>query len=94
MPYAKYRAMCMMPKEAAYIAQRLGHKDMAEQLLKEAEELKQKFNEVFWDEQMGTYILALDGNKKPCRVVSSNAGHLLYSGIATPEERFKPPMCL
>ena len=26
--------------------------------------------------------LALDGNKKPCRVLASNAGHCLYSGIA------------
>jgi len=71
--------------QAAYIAQRLGHNEMAEQLTKEAEVLKQRFNEVFWDEQLGTYILALDGNKQPCRVVSSNVGHLLYSGIATPE---------
>lgn len=72
-------------KQAAYIANRLGHAQMADQLKKEAEELKQHFNDVFWDEDLGTYILALDGDKKPCRVVSSNAGHLLYSGIATPE---------
>jgi glycogen debranching enzyme len=71
--------------QAAYIAQRLGYNEMAEQLTKEAQDLKQLFNEVFWDEELGTYILALDGNKKPCRVVSSNVGHLLYSGIATPE---------
>jgi glycogen debranching enzyme len=72
-------------KQAAYIAQRLGYYEMAERLLKEAEELKQHFNEVFWDESLGTYILALDGDKQPCRVVSSNVGHLLYSGIATQE---------
>ena len=72
-------------KQAAYIAQRLGYNDMAEQLRKEAEDLKQHFNEVFWDEELGAYILALDGEKRPCRVISSNIGHLLYSGIATPE---------
>jgi glycogen debranching enzyme len=71
--------------QGAYMAQRLGYNEMAEQLTKEAHDLKQRFNEVFWDEQLGTYILALDGNKKPCRVVASNVGHLLYSGIATPE---------
>jgi len=71
--------------QAAYMANRLGHTEMAMQLQKEAEDLKQRFNEVFWDEQLGTYVLALDGDKKPCRVVSSNVGHLLYSGIATPE---------
>ena len=72
-------------KQAAYIAQRLGYSDMAAQLKKEAEDMKQRFNEVFWDEEMGTYILALDGDKRPCRVISSNVGHLLFSGIATPE---------
>ncbi|OQP66185.1 amylo-alpha-1,6-glucosidase [Niastella populi] len=76
-------------KEAAYIAHRLGHYDMAEHLKTEAAGMKQKFNEVFWDEALGTYILALDGNKKPCRVVSSNVGHLLYSGIVTPERAMK-----
>jgi glycogen debranching enzyme len=72
--------------QGASMAKRLGYTEMAEQLTKEAHDLKQRFNEVFWDEQLGTYILALDGDKKPCRVVSSNVGHLLYSGIATPEK--------
>lgn len=76
-------------KQAAYMAQRLEYTDMADQLKKEAEDLKQHFNEVFWDDELGTYILALDGNKKPCRVVSSNVGHLLFSGIATPERAAK-----
>ena len=31
---------------------------------------------------MGTYALALDGRKKPCKVRASNAGHCLFSGIA------------
>ena len=34
---------------------------------------------------MSIYALALDGAKKPCRVVSSNAGHALLTGIAAPE---------
>jgi len=36
---------------------------------------------VFWDEELGTYVLALDGEKRPCRVLSSNAGHTLFSGL-------------
>jgi len=32
-----------------------------------------------------TYVLALDGNKRPCRVRSSNAGHALFAGVAYPE---------
>jgi glycogen debranching enzyme len=76
-------------KEAAYIANRLGHHELADQLMKEATALKQRFNEVFWDDELGAYVLALDGNKKPCRVISSNIGHLLYSGIVIPERAQK-----
>ena len=36
----------------------------------------------FWDERLGSYVLALDGQKRPCRVRSSNAGHALWTGIA------------
>ena len=36
-------------------------------------------------EELGTYVLALDGDKKPCRVRSSNAGHALFTGIAYPQ---------
>jgi glycogen debranching enzyme len=43
------------------------------------------FEERFWCEDEGTYALALDGAKHPCRVRSSNAGHCLFSGIASPE---------
>lgn len=35
---------------------------------------------------LATYALALDGDKRPCRVRSSNAGQLLWSGIV-PRER-------
>ena len=33
----------------------------------------------------GTYALALDGEKRPCRVRTSNAGQVLFSGIAAPD---------
>ncbi|CAG1064654.1 hypothetical protein BAC1_00219 [uncultured bacterium] len=69
-------------KEAAALASLLGKEKLGERLSDEARELKKKFNELFWDEELGTYILALDGRKKPCRVVSSNAGHALFTGIA------------
>ena len=39
----------------------------------------------FFDEELGTYVLALDGQKKPCRVRTSNAGHVLFAGAALPE---------
>jgi glycogen debranching enzyme len=71
--------------QAAYIAERMDEHTLAEKLRTEAATLKERFNEVFWDEKLGTYVLALDGQKRPCRVLSSNAGHTLFSGIATEE---------
>ena len=72
-------------RAAALIAQRLGLADRALRLDREAEELQRRFDAAFWDDALGTYILALDGDKQPCRVRSSNAGHALFTGIALPE---------
>jgi glycogen debranching enzyme len=71
--------------QAAYMAEKLGYDLAAARLKEEAEAFKEVFNERFWSESRQTYVLALDGDKKPCDVLSSNAGHCLFSGIATPE---------
>jgi glycogen debranching enzyme len=70
---------------AAAIARTLGYTAKATTLKIEADNLKQKFNEKFWSDSKQIYVLALDGKKRPCNVISSNAGHCLLSGIATPE---------
>jgi glycogen debranching enzyme len=49
-----------------------------------AERLRVSFEDAFWCEDLGTYALALDGAKRACRVRSSNPGHCLFSGIASP----------
>jgi glycogen debranching enzyme len=67
---------------AARLAEMLDHPKKAKRLKAEAEALKKRFDEAFWCEEIGTYALALDGEKKPCRVRSSNAGHALFTGIA------------
>lgn len=69
-------------QHAAKLALILNEPDLADHLSKEARELKHNFNEKFWDKELKCYVLALDGNKKPCRVISSNAGHCLFTGIA------------
>jgi glycogen debranching enzyme len=51
----------------------------------QAAALRSKFEEAFWCEELGTYALALDGQKKQCKVRASNAGHALYCQIASPE---------
>jgi glycogen debranching enzyme len=71
---------------AAAIARRLGHGLRAQTLETQAETLRVDFNAKFWCEELGTYALALDGEKRPCRVRSSNAGHTLMTGIV-PAER-------
>lgn len=76
-------------KYAAQLAPLFGEHDLASKLKEEAEAFKVKFNEKFWDDKLNCYVLALDGEKRPCRVVSSNAGHCLFTGIATEERARK-----
>jgi len=72
-------------RNAAELAKITGKTRMAEDLDRQAEELKERFNRAFWCEEISTYAIALDGDKRQCRVRSSNAGHALFTGIAAPE---------
>ena len=65
---------------AAKIADATGLAERASDLKREAEALRIRFEQAFWRDDIGTYALALDGDKQPCRVRSSNAGQLLFSG--------------
>jgi len=69
---------------AAVMADALGQADRAVALRAGAEGLRQRFEDQFWCEAESTYALALDGRKQPCRVRTSNAGHCLFGGIASP----------
>jgi glycogen debranching enzyme len=69
----------------ARTARRLGHHARGDMLDTQATALRDRFETAFWCEEIGTYALALDGWKRPCRVRTSNAGQVLFSGIATPE---------
>ncbi len=69
----------------ARIARALGDPLRGAILASRAAALRERFDESFWDEALGTYVLALDGQRRPCRVRSSNAGHALFAGIALPE---------
>ncbi len=53
---------------------------------KKAQILKERFNKSFWSEKIRMFALAIDGTGKRCEVRTSNAGHLLFSGIA--EEKY------
>jgi glycogen debranching enzyme len=62
---------------------RLTWKDqaLAERLEKEAADLKRRFNRDFWIEDGEYFALALDADGKQVDALSSNIGHLLWSGI-------------
>ena len=60
-----------------------GRRDVSQQ----AETLREQFEAAFWCDDLSTYALALDGAKRPCRVIASNAGHALLTGIAAPGAR-------
>jgi glycogen debranching enzyme len=66
---------------AADVAAALGDDVTATTLRLRAEVLFDRFNRDFWVEHESFYALALDGDKKPCEVISSNAGHCLWTGI-------------
>ncbi len=72
-------------QSAAAIARALGRSTQSAELERQADRLRERFEEAFWCEDLGTYALALDGQKRPCRVKTSNAGHCLLTGIASSE---------
>src|SRR5205823_8953033 len=69
---------------AADLATALGHAERAGELERRADELRERFERAFWCEELSTYAIALDGEKRPCQVRTSNPGHCLLSGIASP----------
>ncbi|PWR12609.1 amylo-alpha-1,6-glucosidase [Micromonospora acroterricola] len=62
-----------------------GDPDYADRLEREAAALYDRFNEDFWLDDRGYYALALDGEGNRVDSLSSNIGHLLWSGIVPPE---------
>ena len=72
-------------REMAEVCRALGRTETASSLDRQAEALRARFEAAFWCEDLGTYAIALDGEKRPCEVVSSNPGHALFAGIASPE---------
>jgi len=76
-------------RAAAFCARRLGMPERAAALEAEAERMRERFEAAFWCEDIGSYALALDGDKEPCRVRTSNAGHALAAGIARPDRALR-----
>lgn len=67
----------------ARMARMLANDDtLAVRLEREAQALRSRFNRDFWSERRGGYyVVGLDGDKQPIDSMTSNMGHLLWSGI-------------
>ena len=72
----------MAKMSIADLYDRVGEKDHATHLRAEARALRDRFNHDFWLEEENCYALALEADRRPCRVVSSNPGQALWTGIA------------
>ena len=53
----------------------------ARRLEADATALKERFNRDFWSKERRHYVLALDGEKRQVETLTSDIGHLMWSGI-------------
>lgn len=67
---------------ASKMAEALEENRLSDKLKKAAAALKTAFNKQFWNEEKHSFVLALDGEKRPCNVLASNAGQCLFTCIA------------
>jgi glycogen debranching enzyme len=87
---AEVQAYVFAAKQSAgRCARLLGLEERARALDAQADDLANRFEKAFWCPQIGTYALALDGKKNPCAVRTSNAGQVLFTGIARPDRALR-----
>jgi len=72
-------------RAAATLAHAMGEDDLGARLEAESLALQGEFERAFWNDQLGTYALALDGKKRQCAVAASNAGHALFCEVPSAE---------
>ena len=76
--------ICDAKRSIASLYRLVGDSERASRLEAEAENLRGKLNRDFWLDDLGIYAMALTADKRPTRVVASNAGHVLWAGVADP----------
>jgi glycogen debranching enzyme len=74
-------------REIAFLAEIKKDWALVEKLEERAWKLKKKFNQDFWMEEEKYFCLALDGEKKQRKAITSNPGHLLFTGIIREKEK-------
>jgi glycogen debranching enzyme len=68
-------------RRMALLFDAFGRPDEAERLRREAEALREAIIRHFWLPELGTFALALDGDKRPLATATTNAAHLLWSRV-------------
>ncbi len=76
-------------REIANLAEEKKDWDLVDKLEERAWQLKKKFNEKFWMEDKKYFALALDGKKQQRKAITSNPGHLLFTGIIREKEKIE-----
>jgi glycogen debranching enzyme len=69
----------------ADLFERDGNGDRATRLRDRARALRTSFERDFWSDELGSYAMALEKDHRQLAVMSSNAGQVLVSGIASAE---------
>ena len=69
----------------ATLASRRGDEAAAARWQCKADALRRAVEDRYWIEEERFYGIALDGHGQLCRVCASNAGHLLFTGLPTPD---------
>jgi glycogen debranching enzyme len=72
-------------RQTATLLRTLGDGARAEDLERRAAALQERFERDFWSEALGCYVLARQARGRPVAQVASNAGQVLWGGIAAPE---------
>ncbi|HEV2463968.1 MAG TPA: glycogen debranching N-terminal domain-containing protein [Acidobacteriaceae bacterium] len=74
-----YEAKCRM----AALLDRHGEHTQARKLRQDAESLRERIDQAFWMPDKRYYAMALDKDKRQLQVISSNPGHLLFTGAVS-----------
>ncbi len=77
--YAAYQNLIFLERE-------LSKDSVTEEAQARSNVLKNKFNKDFWMKEENSFALALDGAKRRREIVTSNQGHLLFTGIVAQEK--------
>lgn len=75
-----YAAKVMLAELADY----MGDYNLKLKLIKDAQDFKERFHKDFWMEDLQFYAMGLDKDGKQMKVISSNPGHCLETGIIDP----------